>query len=519
MAISNTPVIFGKGKLPKVINKLGVSSENANVYFGYDDELGSGVVVANGKLASSKILDITSTDSAEHTGVKTISVVYIDTENKEKKTTSFEVISYDGASSLISEVMHAEDSSISIMDASISAIDSSISSIQSVLTSNNLIGAAKNENQADVSGVTITPVTNSEGFVTYTIKVEVDNDSIKLNANGKLATNKYALVSREVQNANNSAEYEFTVTDITGETTTTLIEIPLAQAIKTAHLCKYILGSNLTEEEKESLTEPVNNEAYYEVNIDTNKASKVDSVPSQVTIGEKYLHFEWGGVDVPPTFLNVADIAVNYVGSTYVTVDNNVISVKYNELATALAADAKLHISTIDSSIKNLTENIESINSQIETINTSINDINTSIGALDSSISALDTSIAEIIKKAENNDNTVENINTSIQNINSQIETIDTSIVNINNNIELIDSSVNANTESISNINDKLSNIDSSFVALDTKLETIDSSFVALDSSISALDTSIKDNASNITLLNTSINNIYEKLSWIDLDA
>lgn len=55
-SVLDANIQFGKGSIAKVLKKVG--SNDPNIYFGHDASNGAGIVVADGKLMSSKVLDV-----------------------------------------------------------------------------------------------------------------------------------------------------------------------------------------------------------------------------------------------------------------------------------------------------------------------------------------------------------------------------------------------------------------------------------------------------------------------------
>ena len=55
-SVLDANIQFGKGSIAKVLKKVG--SNDPNIYFGNDASTGAGIVVADGKLMSSKVLDV-----------------------------------------------------------------------------------------------------------------------------------------------------------------------------------------------------------------------------------------------------------------------------------------------------------------------------------------------------------------------------------------------------------------------------------------------------------------------------
>lgn len=111
-AVSANMIRFGKGSLESVLAHVGEETPSSKVYFGFDDTTGTGAVVTNGKLVSSKILDIIVTkevkaapaiEADEKNGIEAkdavkavapkLVVKYADATNKQVSTAELELVS------------------------------------------------------------------------------------------------------------------------------------------------------------------------------------------------------------------------------------------------------------------------------------------------------------------------------------------------------------------------------------------------------------------------------------------
>ena len=91
-ALSNgVEVKFGYGTLDKILNKVGTDDDGV-IYFGYDEAKNTGAIVARGKMVSSKILDIKSTEAVVEDGKTTaeaqVVISYVDADTKTVKELS-----------------------------------------------------------------------------------------------------------------------------------------------------------------------------------------------------------------------------------------------------------------------------------------------------------------------------------------------------------------------------------------------------------------------------------------------
>ena len=85
-------VTFAYGTLPQALRR----TQSGEIEFGVDNDTSSGMILVGGTPVTSKILDVTAVQKANaSTGVKTITVTYVDPTKKEstgKSTSTFEVI-------------------------------------------------------------------------------------------------------------------------------------------------------------------------------------------------------------------------------------------------------------------------------------------------------------------------------------------------------------------------------------------------------------------------------------------
>ena len=95
--ILNLPVKFGRGRLTNTLKMLAQEDSSYYTFFGYDLVNNTGAIVTNGKLVSSKILDVKlERDEEMVDGAYTVNVVYVDVPNKTTASRKFDVISQEG---------------------------------------------------------------------------------------------------------------------------------------------------------------------------------------------------------------------------------------------------------------------------------------------------------------------------------------------------------------------------------------------------------------------------------------
>lgn len=203
MAQTNTEIKHAYGSLAKVLAKIGTADGMA--CFGYDTDNGTGAIVVNGKLVSSKILDIAPVEEGIEGGKKqTVTITYVDTSTKAVKTKAFEAVDLATIQALIAAVKtEAGDATKAIND---------------FLAGTTLIGAG--------DGIAVTPTQTTGKPTTYKVAAAVDGTSVKI-VGGKIAVDTYTFGEADAAEEGYLKTYEFTVTPADGGAATkTKINIP-----------------------------------------------------------------------------------------------------------------------------------------------------------------------------------------------------------------------------------------------------------------------------------------------------
>lgn len=268
--ITGTNVHFGSGAFEeqKVVGIATAAESDSKVRFVYGANGGSGMVFVGNKLASSKILDITTNEVAKkHFDPSTGDYVSSTTEKVATKvtvtwfgsqtdpkdnavktktwTTEFDIIDTDTVKAMIDKASADLNKSIDDLKAKhaedTSRLDTSVNGIETLLKSDVVSADAG-------SALTVTPTAaDATGYKTYKVAVNVDNDTVKVVDNKlKVATYKIAKVadaSMEIDGGEKkyASEYQLMMTDADGNTKAVGDKINIAKdfLVTKAHVCTF----------------------------------------------------------------------------------------------------------------------------------------------------------------------------------------------------------------------------------------------------------------------------------------
>lgn len=269
--ITGTNVHFGSGAFEeqKVVGIATAAESDSKVRFVYGANGGSGMVFVGNKLASSKILDITTNEVAKkHFDPETGDYVESTTEKVATKvtvtwfgtqedpddhlivktkvwTTVFDIIDTDTVKAMIEKASADLNKSIDDLKAKHAEdtlrLDTSVSGIETLLKSDVVSADAG-------SALTVTPTAaDTTGYKTYKVAVNVDNDTVKVVDNKlKVATYKIAKVadaSMEIDGGEKkyASEYQLMMTDADGNTKAVGDKINIAKdfLVTKAHVCTF----------------------------------------------------------------------------------------------------------------------------------------------------------------------------------------------------------------------------------------------------------------------------------------
>lgn len=274
--ITGTNVHFGSGAFEeqKVVGIATAAESDSKVRFVYGANGGSGMVFVGNKLASSKILDITTNEVAKkHFDPETGDYVESTTEKVATKvtvtwfgtqedpddhlivktkvwTTVFDIIDTDTVKAMIDKASSDLNKSIDDLKAKhaedTSRLDTSVSGIETLLKSDVVSADAG-------SALTVTPTAaDATGYKTYKVAVNVDDakgSTIKVVDNKiKIATYKIAKVADDAMEKDETdgekkyaSEYQLMMTDADGNTKAVGDKINIAKdfLVTKAHVCTF----------------------------------------------------------------------------------------------------------------------------------------------------------------------------------------------------------------------------------------------------------------------------------------
>ena len=238
------------------------STQDGKIRFVYDAAGDSGMIFVGNQLVSSKILDISANAVEKHefdestgkyTETKyktsdTITVTWFDASVGEQKTTEFNVIDEKTVSNMIAAAVKKSSSDLTDKvnaleqkhTGDVSRLDTSVSGIETLLKSDVVSSETG-------SALTVTPTADTNGYKTYKVAVNVDNDTVKVADNKlKVATYKIAKVAdasmeKEGEETKYASEYQLMMTSPDGVTKAVGDKINIAKDffVKSAHVCTF----------------------------------------------------------------------------------------------------------------------------------------------------------------------------------------------------------------------------------------------------------------------------------------
>lgn len=262
---------FGNGAFnAETIKKIATAStKDGKIRFVYDAAGDSGMIFVGNQLVSSKILDISANAVEKHefdegTGKytettyqtsDTITVTWFDATVGEQKTTEFNVIDEKTVSNMIAAAVKKSSSDLTEKvnaleqkhTGDVSRLDTSVSGIETLLKSDVV--------STDTgSALTVTP-TDTNGYKTYKVAVNIDNDTVKVADNKlKVATYKITKVAdasmeKDGTETKYASEYQLMMTDADGVTKAVGDKINIAKDffVKSAHVCTFNYASTTGE--------------------------------------------------------------------------------------------------------------------------------------------------------------------------------------------------------------------------------------------------------------------------------
>ena len=381
------------------------STQDGKIRFVYDAAGDSGMIFVGNQLVSSKILDIDANvvekhefeaSTGEYTGTKyqtsdAITVTWFDASTGEQKETKFNVIDEKTVSNMIAAAVKKSSSDLTEKvnaleqkhTGDVSRLDTSVSGIETLLKSDVVSSDTS-------SALTVTPTTDTNGYKTYKVAVNVDNDTVKVADNKlKVATYKIAKVAdasmeKDGEETKYASEYQLMMTSPDGVTKAVGDKIQIAKDffVKSAHVCTFNYAS--TEGEGTKITEDLIGTDVKSDNLPYSK--NADDTWEQARIGygikygHSYLHLIINTktnkkvVADQDVYLDFTEIFTTFKsGDDFIKVQNGVVSLNIDAVSKA-----------IDSSLK--------VNETFTELKAKDTSIETHLGKLDTSVSVIEDS-------------------------------------------------------------------------------------------------------------------------------
>lgn len=380
------------------------STQDGKIRFVYDAAGDSGMIFVGNQLVSSKILDIDANvvekhefeaSTGEYTGTKyqtsdTITVTWFDATVGEQKTTKFNVIDEKTVSNMIAAAVKQSSSDLTNKvnelkqkhTDDVSRLDTSVSGIETLLKSDVVSSDTG-------SALTVTP-TDTNGYKTYKVAVNVDNDTVKVADNKlKVATYKIAKVAdasmeKDGEETKYASEYQLMMTSPDGVTKAVGDKINIAKDffVKSAHVCTFNYAS--TDGEGTKIADDLIGQDVTAENLPYSK--NADGTWEQARIGHgikyghSYLHLiintktDKKVVADQDVYLDFTEIFTTFKsGDEFIKVQNGVVSLNIDAVSTAI--DTKLKVNETFTELKAKDTSIE-----------------THLGKLDTSVSVIEDS-------------------------------------------------------------------------------------------------------------------------------
>ena len=342
------------------------STKDGKIRFVYDAAGDSGMIFVGNQLVSSKILDIDANvvekhefeaSTGEYTGTKyqtsdTITVTWFDASVGEQKTTEFNVIDTKTVSNMIAAAVKQSSSDLTNKvnelkqkhTDDVSRLDTSVSGIETLLKSDVISSEAG-------SALTVTPAAGTNGYKTYKVAVNVDNDTVKVADNKlKVATYKIAKVAdasmeKDGEETKYASEYQLMMTSPDGNTTAVGDKINIAKDffVKSAHVCTFNYAS--TEGEGTKIADNLIGQDVTAENLPYSK--NADGTWEQARIGHgikyghSYLHLiintktNKNAVADQDVYLDFTEIFTTFKsGDEFIKVKNGVVSLQKDAVVT-----------------------------------------------------------------------------------------------------------------------------------------------------------------------------------------
>ena len=383
------------------------STQDGKIRFVYDAAGDSGMIFVGNQLVSSKILDIDANvvekhefeaSTGEYTGTvyktsDTITVTWFDASVGEQKTTEFKVIDEKTVSNMIAAAVKKSSSDLTEKvnaleqkhTGDVSRLDTSVSGIETLLK-----GDVVSSDTG--SALTVTPTADTNGYKTYKVAVNVDNDTVKVTDNKlKVATYKIAKVAdssmeKDGTETKYASEYQLMMTSPDGVTTAVGDKINIAKDffVKSAHVCTFNYAS--TGGEDGDGTKIADDLIGKDVTAENLPYSKnADGTWEQARIGHgikyghSYLHLiintktDKKAAADQDVYLDFTEIFTTFKsGDEFIKVQNGVVSLNIDAVSNAI--DTKLKVNETFTALKAKDAEIESRLAGLDTSVSAIED-------------------------------------------------------------------------------------------------------------------------------------------------
>lgn len=383
------------------------STQDGKIRFVYDAAGDSGMIFVGNQLVSSKILDIDANvvekhefeaSTGEYTGTTyqtsdTITVTWFDATVGEQKTTEFKVIDEKTVSNMIAAAVEKSSSDLTNKvnaleqkhTGDVSRLDTSVSGIETLLKSDVV------SSETD-SALTVTPTTDTNGYKTYKVAVNVDNTEnapIKVVDNKiKIATYKIAKVAdasmeKDGEETKYASEYQLIMTSPDGNTTPVGDKINIAKDffVKSAHVCTFNYAS--TEGDGTKIADDLIGKDVTAENLPYSK--NADGTWEQARInhgikyGHSYLHLiintktDKKVVADQDVYLDFTEIFTTFKsGDEFINVENGVVSLNIDTVSAKV--DEKLKVNETFTELKAKDTEIEGHLDRLDTSVSAIED-------------------------------------------------------------------------------------------------------------------------------------------------
>lgn len=358
------------------------STQDGKIRFVYDAAGDSGMIFVGNQLVSSKILDINANvvekhefeaSTGEYTGTAyqtsdTITVKWFDATVGEEKTTEFKVIDEKTVSNMIAAAVKKTSSDLTDKvnaleqkhTGDVSRLDTSVSGIETLLKSDVVSSETG-------SALTVTPTADTNGYKTYKVAVNVDNDTVKVVGDKiKVATYTIAKVAdgsmeKDGEETKYASEYQLMMTSPDGNTTPVGDKINIAKDffVKSAHVCTFNYAS--AEGDGTKIADDLIGQDVTAENLPYSK--NADNTWEQARIGHgikyghSYLHLiintktDKKAAADQDVYLDFTEIFTTFKsGDGFIKVENGVVSLNIDAVSTAI--DTKLKVNETFTELK-----------------------------------------------------------------------------------------------------------------------------------------------------------------------